>query len=184
MKELINSVEAILFSSSRPMKLSEIRQLLSLQSIDVELADIKESINALEDRFDNTSLCILEVASGYRLQINSKHSDLLFPMWSETNTRTSKALMETLAIIAYKQPVTRGDIEEIRGVSVSSQIIRSLLEKDWIKINGNREVPGRPALYKTTNKFLDDLQLKSINDLPILPESSYDQEEDYQIKIG
>ena len=151
-----NHVEAILFGAARPVKLSEMKSLLSNQGIKVELSEIKEVLNDLELRYQDTSLSILEVASGYRLQIKSEFSELIYPMWSDTQARTSKALMETISIIAYKQPVTRGDIEDIRGVSVSSQIIRTLLDKNWIQAAGYRDVPGRPTLYKTTTNFLDD----------------------------
>ena len=92
-------------------------------------------------------------------------------MWQDNSSKTSKALMETLTIIAYKQPVTRGEIESIRGVSVSTQIIRNLTERNWIKVSGYKDVPGRPALYKTTKEFLDDFQFKSIKDLPEITDS-------------
>ena len=92
-------------------------------------------------------------------------------MWQDNSSKTSKALMETLTIIAYKQPITRGEIESIRGVSVSTQIIRNLTERNWIKVSGYKDVPGRPALYKTTKEFLDDFQLKSIEDLPEITDS-------------
>ena len=95
----------------------------------------------------------------------------MYPLWNDNSNRLSKALMETVSIIAYKQPVTRGDIEDVRGVSVSSQMIRSLLDREWIKTAGYRDAPGRPALYETTKIFLNDLNLKTLNDLPPLPES-------------
>ena len=183
-----NHVEAILFGAARPIKLSEMKSLLSNQGIKVELSEIKKVLNDLELRYQDTSLSILEVASGYRLQIKSEFSELIYPMWSDTQARTSKALMETISIIAYKQPVTRGDIENIRGVSVSSQIIRTLLDKNWIQAGGYRDVPGRPTLYKTTANFLDDLQIKSISDLPPLPaieDASIDLvEDDFNLQTG
>ena len=113
----------------------------------------------------------MEVASGYRLQIKNEYSRLLLPMWQDNSSKTSKALMETLTIIAYKQPITRGEIESIRGVSVSTQIIRNLTERKWIKVSGYKDVHGRPALYKTTKGFLDDFQFKSIEDLPEITDS-------------
>ena len=99
-------------------------------------------------------------------------------MWNEKAPRTSKALMETISIIAYKQPVTRGDIEDIRGITVSTRIIRSLLERNWIKVSGYKDVPGRPALYVTTKEFLNDLNLKNISELPELPTLKETEEED------
>ena len=174
---IINSVEALLFGSGRPMRLSEIRNILENSGTKTELSEIKQAINDLEERHANTSLEVQEVASGYRLQIRQEHSSSLSILWNEKSPRMSKALMETISIIAYKQPVTRGDIEDIRGVSVNTRSIRNLLERNWIKISGYKEVPGRPALYVTTKDFLDDLNLRSLNDLPDLPELE-NQEED------
>ena len=174
---IINSVEALLFGSGRPMRLSEIRNILENSGTTAELSEIKQAINDLEERHTNTSLEVQEVASGYRLQIKQEHSSSLSILWNEKSPRMSKALMETISIIAYKQPVTRGDIEDIRGVSVNTRSIRNLLERNWIKISGYKEVPGRPALYITTKDFLDDLNLRSLSDLPDLPELE-NQEED------
>ena len=157
---MINTVEALLFGAGRPLRLSEIRGLLESDGIVAELSDIKKCLNELEDRYDSSSLEVTEVASGYRLQIKQTYSASLTHLWNERTPRISKALMETISIIAYKQPVTRGDIEDIRGVSVSTQSIRSLLERNWI----------RPALYSTTKEFLDDLNLKTLTSLPELPE--------------
>ena len=169
---IINTIEAILLGAGRPVRMSEVRSILASDGLSVELSDIKKSLNALEERYVETSLEIKEVASGYRLQIKDRHSPSLSHLWNDKTPRSSKALMETISIIAYKQPVTRGDIEDIRGVTVSTKIIRSLLERNWIKLSGYREVPGRPALYVTTKDFLDDLNLKSISELPDLPDVS------------
>ena len=179
MKEnIINSVEALLFGSGRPMRLSEIKNILENTGLDVELSDIKRSINELEIRYEKTSLEIKEVASGFRLNINENYSSSLSLLWNEKAPRVSRALMETVSIIAYKQPVTRGDIEDIRGITVSTRIIRSLLEKNWIKVSGYRDVPGRPSLFITTKDFLNDLNLKSISELPELPELEETEEKD------
>ena len=167
---IVNSVEALLFGSGRPVRLSEIRNILKNTGTKAELSEIKQAINDLEERYANTSLEVQEVASGYRLQIKKEHSSSLSILWNEKSPRMSKALMETISIIAYKQPVTRGDIEDIRGVSVNTRSIRNLLERNWIKISGYKEVPGRPALYVTTKDFLDDLNLRSLADLPDLPQ--------------
>ena len=179
----INSVEAILFGSGRPMRLSELKNILENSGLVIELSDIKRSINELEERYQDTSLEITEVASGFRLQIKDDHSPSLNLLWNEKTPRISKALMETISIIAYKQPVTRGDIEDIRGVSVSTRSIRSLLERNWIRVSGTRDVPGRPALYSTTKDFLDDLNLKSISDLPELPEITDDSKDDFLSQV-
>jgi len=171
LENLTNIVESILFGAGRPMRLSEIRSLLGTQNIDAELPKIKKTINALEERYLSSALEIKEVASGFRLQIKNEYGDYLYPLWNDNSNRLSKALMETVSIIAYKQPVTRGDIEDVRGVSVSSQMIRSLLDREWIKTAGYRDAPGRPALYETTKIFLNDLNFLTLNDLPPLPES-------------
>ena len=168
--EVVNTIEALLFGAGRPLRLSEIRSLLDNSGISEDLASIKKSINLIEERYQNTSLEIKEVSSGYRLQIKESYSPCLSSLWNENAPRISKALMETISIIAYKQPVTRGDIEDIRGVHVSTSSIRSLLEREWIKVSGFRDVPGRPALYVTTKQFLDDFNMKSISSLPELPE--------------
>ena len=168
--EVVNTIEALLFGAGRPLRFSEIRSLLDNSGISEDLASIKKSINLIEERYQNTSLEIKEVSSGYRLQIKESYSPCLSSLWNEKAPRISKALMETISIIAYKQPVTRGDIEDIRGVHVSTSSIRSLLEREWIKVSGFRDVPGRPALYVTTKQFLDDFNMKNISSLPELPE--------------
>ena len=181
---LINSIEALLYGAGRPITLSEIRNILGNTSDgDIELSDIKKALNFLEQRYIDTSIEIREVASGYRLQIKQDHSTSLANLWNDKSPRISKALMETISIIAFKQPVTRGDIEDIRGVSVSTRSIRSLLERNWIKVSGFRDIPGRPALYVTTKEFLDDLNLKDISDLPELPEITDISEDDLLSKV-
>ena len=182
-KSLTNSIEALLFGAGRPITLSEIRNILSNNGNIVELSDIKKSLNMLEERYTDTSIEVQEVASGYRLNIKQEHSSSLGNIWNDKSPRISKALMETISIIAYKQPVTRGDIEDIRGVSVSTRSIRSLLERNWIKVSGARDVPGRPALYSTTKDFLDDLNLKSVSDLPELPDIIDNSEDDFLSKV-
>ena len=182
-KSLINSIEALLFGAGRPLRLSEIRNILNNDGGTIELSDIKKSLNMLEERYINTSIEIQEVASGYRLNIKQEHSSSLGNIWNDKTPRISKALMETISIIAFKQPVTRGDIEDIRGVSVSTRSIRSLLERNWIRVSGTRDVPGRPALYSTTKDFLDDLNLKSISDLPELPEITDDSKDDFLSQV-
>ncbi len=177
--EILNSVEALLFGSGRPMRLSEIKNTLENTGLVTELSEIKQAINNLEERYLNTSLEVQEVASGFRLQIKQKHSPSLSILWNEKSPRVSKALMETISIIAYKQPVTRGDIEDIRGITVSTRIIRSLLERNWVKVSGHKDVPGRPALYVTTKDFLNDLNLKNISDLPELPEREEVEEKNF-----
>ena len=143
-------------------------------------APIPTIITAYKDR----SFEIVQVASGYRIQVRSGFDEWLRKLDKQTTSKYSRAFLETLVIIAYKQPVTRGDIEDIRGVTVSTQIIRSLLDREWIKLAGYRDVPGRPALYETTKNFLNDLNLKSINDLPPLPEALPAKEVLDQLEAG
>ena len=178
-KNLSNIIESILFGAGRPMRLSEMKTLLGSQNMDVDLPSIRIALSLLEERFVETSIEIKEVASGFRMQIKEEYGDYLYPLWNDSSSRLSKALMETVSIVAYKQPVTRGDIEDIRGVSVSTQSVRSLLERNWIKVTGFKDAPGRPALYSTTKEFLDDLNLKNISSLPKLPE--IDEDSDTQV---
>ena len=153
------------------MRLSEMKTLLGSQNMDVDLPSIRIALTLLEERFVETSIEIKEVASGFRMQIKEEYGDYLYPLWNDSSSRLSKALMETVSIVAYKQPVTRGDIEDIRGVSVSTNTIRSLLERNWIKVSGFKDAPGKPALYATTKEFLDDLNIKNLSSLPDLPDS-------------
>ena len=167
-KNIENFIESLLFASGRPLRLSEIRSILENEGIRVDLAEIKVGLNNLEERYAESSLELSEVASGFRLQIKKDFTHLLSSLWTE-KSRLSKPLMETISIIAYKQPVTRGEIEEIRGVQVSTNIVRNLLERDWVKISGYKETPGRPALLVTTKTFLNDLSMKRISHTQTLP---------------
>ena len=165
-ENLPNFVESILFGAGRPMRLSEIKSLLGSQNMEVDLPSIKVALNSLEDRYAESSIEIKEVASGFRMQIKESYGDCLYPLWNDTTNRLSKALMETVSIIAYKQPVTRGDIEDIRGIAVNTNIIRTLLELEWIKIVGHKDSPGKPELFGTTPKFLDYFNKNKLSDLP------------------
>ena len=168
--KIVNTVEALLFGAGRPLRLSEIKSLLEIDLGQLELSSIKIALNSLEERYEKSSIELNEVASGYRLQVKQEFSPCLSSLWNDKSQKISKSLMETISIIAYKQPVTRGDIEDIRGVNVSTQTVRTLLERDWIKVSGYRDVPGRPALYATTPNFLNDFNLKKVTELPSLPE--------------
>ena len=120
--------------------------------------------------YNDRSFELVKVANGFRLKIRQNYSPWISKLWESKPQKYSRAMMETLALIAYKQPLTRGEIEEVRGVSVSSQIIRTLLDRNWIKVVGHRDVPGRPALLATTKDFLDDLDISKLSDLPDLPD--------------
>jgi len=162
-------IEALLFSSSRPLSEKEILSAFDLRSPPTS-NEIKEALKSIEEKYSENSIELVKVASGYRLRIKQEYSSWVAKLWEAKPQKYSRALLETLALIAYKQPITRGEIEEVRGVSVSSQIIRTLLDRSWIKVVGHRDVPGRPALFSTTKDFLDDLNLSKLSDLPELPE--------------
>ena len=162
-------IEALLFSSSRPLSEKEILSAFDLRSPPTS-SEIREALKSIEQKYSENSIELVKVASGYRLRIRQEYSSWVAKLWEAKPQKYSRALLETLALIAYKQPITRGEIEEVRGVSVSSQIIRTLLDRSWIKVVGHRDVPGRPALFSTTKDFLDDLNLSKLSDLPELPE--------------
>ena len=162
-------VEALLLSSSRP--LSEVEILKAFEDdrqIDIE--DIKAALESLKQFYSDRSIELVKVANGFRLKARQEYSSWIAKLWETKPQKYSRAMMETLALIAYKQPITRGEIEEVRGVSVSSQIIRNLMDRGWIKVVGHRDVPGRPSLLSTTKDFLDDLNLRKLSDLPNLPD--------------
>ena len=162
-------IEALLFSSSRPLSEKEILSAFDLRSPPTS-SEIKDALKSIEEKYSENSIELVKVASGYRLRIRQEYSSWVAKLWEAKPQKYSRALLETLALIAYKQPITRGEIEEVRGVSVSSQIIRTLLDRSWIKVVGHRDVPGRPALFSTTKDLLDDLNLSKLSDLLELPE--------------
>ena len=131
-------------------------------------ADILQVLTEIAADCEGRGFELKQVASGYRFQVRSDYGQWVSRLWEERPARYTRALLETLALIAYKQPITRGDIEEIRGVTVSTNIMRSLLEREWIRVVGHRDVPGRPAIYATTRTFLDYFDLKTLNELPTL----------------
>ena len=157
-------IEGALMASQDPLTLQEIANLFEEDKPSKN--DIKKVIDDLNINYRNHSFEISLVASGYRLQVKPGYDKWLSKLNKQTSTRYSKAFLETLVIIAYKQPVTRGDIEDIRGVTVNPQIIRNMIEFEWIKVIGHKETPGKPELLATTKKFLDHFNLKSLSDLP------------------
>lgn len=162
-------LEAILSAACTPLKITDIQALFELHEQPSTEA-IKEALTALKYQLEGRGVELVEVASGYRIQVPQQFSPWVSRLFDEKPQRYSRALLETLALIAYRQPISRGDIEEIRGVAVSSNIIKTLLEREWIKVLGQREVPGRPNLYGTTKQFLDDFNLKQLSELPPLIE--------------
>ncbi|GAB6139606.1 SMC-Scp complex subunit ScpB [Methylosoma difficile] len=162
-------VEALLFAAKQPMTAKQVQQAFpELEQPD--LTDIHAAIASICEDYRQRPIELKLVASGYRFQVRQELSQWVMRLFEEKPPRYSRALLETLAIIAYRQPVTRGDIEDIRGVSVSSSIIQTLLEREWVKIIAHKEVPGRPALYGTTKQFLDYFNLSALNELPTLQE--------------
>ena len=169
MNQIKNIVEALLLSSGEPLSADRIHKIINSKESCTK-ADILEAIDSLNIDYENKEIEISRVASGFRIQAKSSINDFLNIIYAEKTPRYSRALMETLSIIAYKQPVTRGDIESIRGVSVSSSIMRTLTDRNWIKIVGYRDVPGKPAMFSTTNEFLDYFGLEKLSELPDLPD--------------
>ena len=171
-EKVVAIVEAALFAADRPMQVKELAGLFNSEEIDESDSPrvVKECLVEIQRRCEARSIELKRVASGYRFQVNQEYGEWIGRMMKERPPRYTKALLETLAIIVYKQPVTRGDIEELRGVSVSQNIMRTLLERGWVKTIGQKEVPGRPSLYATTKGFLDYFDLKTLNELPEISE--------------
>jgi segregation and condensation protein B len=162
-------VEAILFAAKHPMTAKQVQQVFP-ELEQPELHEIQTAIEAIIEDYKFRPIELKQVASGYRFQVKQDLSRWVSRLFEEKPPKYSRALLETLAIIAYRQPVTRGDIEDIRGVSVSSSIIQTLLEREWVRVVGHKEVPGRPGLYGTTKQFLDYFNISSLNELPALQE--------------
>jgi len=162
-------VEAILFAADKPMTVKQIQQVFpELEQPDT--LQIQEAIESITQDYITRPIVLKKLASGYRFQVREGMAYWVSRLFEEKPPRYSRALLETIAIIAYRQPVTRGEIEDIRGVAVSSSIIHSLLEREWIHVVAHKEVPGRPALYGTTKQFLDYFNLTTLQELPTLQE--------------
>ena len=166
---LKHTIEALLLSSDEPLSTEKLFKIISNKH-QITKADVLDSINSLENDYLEKEIEVSRVASGYRIQAKKTINDYLNIIFAERTPKYSRALMETLSIIAYKQPVTRGDIEAIRGVSVSSSIMRTLTDRNWIKIIGYRDVPGKPAMFSTTADFLNYFGLEKLEELPDLPD--------------
>jgi segregation and condensation protein B len=165
--QLKGIVEAALLAYGQPLTVEQLREIFD----EFERPDavaVRKALAALADDCEGRPMELVEVASGWRLQVRSQFSSRLSKLWQERPTRYSRALLETLALIAYRQPITRGEIENVRGVTVNPNIIRTLTERGWIHVVGHREVPGHPELLGTTREFLDYFSLKSLDELPSL----------------
>ena len=168
MKNKLNEIlEALLLSASRPINIDEMVKVFDDPKPSKD--DIRSALNQLDEDCIERGIELKQVASGYRLQVKQNLSAYVAKLWEERPQKFSKATLETLSLIAYKQPITRGEIEEIRGVTVGTQLMRGLMERGWVKIIGQRDVPGRPSLYATTKEFLDYFGLQHLRELPELP---------------
>jgi segregation and condensation protein B len=162
-------LEALLLAAGEPLSLAQMASVYDEEERPAP-SEVAAALEALKDDYAGRGVELKQVASGYRLQIRQEVNDRVSRLWEDKPQRYSRALLETMALIAYRQPITRGDIEEVRGVSVRSSIIRTLQEREWIRVVGHRDVPGKPALFGTTRAFLDYFNLTSLDDLPSLAE--------------
>ena len=166
-EQLINIIEALLFSADKPLSVIQLMDYFEVGD-EVNRSDIKTALDGLQSNYQHRGIELKEVDRGYRFQTCNKYKDWIAKHWAERTPKYSRALLETLAIIAYRQPTTRAEIEDIRGVSVSSNIIKTLEERNWVRVVGHKEVPGRPSMLGTTREFLDYFNLKSLDQLPAL----------------
>jgi segregation and condensation protein B len=169
LNQVVLIVEGGLMAAGRPLTIAHIAELFD-EFDRPETKQIREALAEIEKRCDERGFELKEVSSGFRFQVRQELSPWIVRLWEERPQKYSRALLETLSLIAYRQPITRGDIEDIRGVSVSSSIIKTLLDREWVKVVGHRDVPGRPAMYATTRKLLDYFNLKNLDELPALAE--------------
>jgi len=164
---LKNVVEAALLAAGRPLNVEQFAELFDERERP-SAEEVRSALQALSGDYAERGIELREVASGFRVQVRRAMTDPVSRLWQERPTRYSRALLETLALIAYRQPITRGEIEEIRGVAVNPNILRTLIERSWVRVVGHREVPGRPELLGTTREFLDYFNLQSLDELPTL----------------
>jgi len=168
--KLKNILEAVLLAAERSLTVVQLEALFEVDEERPTRDEIRKALHEMADEYASRGYELKQVASGFRLQVKQEYATWVGRLWEERPARYTRALLETMALIAYRQPVTRGEIEEVRGVSVSSNIIKTLLERDWIKVLGHKDVPGKPTLYGTTKEFLDYFNLKSLDQLPTLAE--------------
>jgi len=168
-ERLAQILEALLLAADQPLSVDALFRLFQAEG-GITKKDVKAALDLLGEQLKGRAVELREVAGGFRLQVQPEYAEWVGKLWQERPPRFSRALLETLALVCYRQPITRGEIEEIRGVSLSPNIIKTLLERGWVREVGVKEVPGRPALLGTTPQFLDDFNLKSLDELPSLPE--------------
>ncbi len=167
-EQLVEIIEAVIFVADKPVSKRHLKDTV-LIDLAISMARINDAIDTIQEHFQTRGIRLVEVGSGYRFQACSSLSPWLNNLWQERAPKYSRALLETLSLIAYRQPITRGEIEQVRGVTTGSNIIKTLLEREWVKVVGHKEVPGKPALYATTKQFLDYFSLTGLENLPALP---------------
>ncbi len=167
-EQLVEIIEAAIFVFDMPVSKRHLKDIV-LIDLAISMARINDAIDTIQEHFQTRGIRLVEVGSGYRFQACSSLSPWLNNLWQERAPKYSRALLETLSLIAYRQPITRGEIEQVRGVTTGSNIIKTLLEREWVKVVGHKEVPGKPALYATTKQFLDYFSLTGLENLPALP---------------
>ncbi|HDY91826.1 SMC-Scp complex subunit ScpB [Pseudoalteromonas sp. NZS127_1] len=167
-EQLVEIIEAAIFVADKPVSKRHLKDIV-LIDLAISMARINDAIDTIQEHFQTRGIRLVEVGSGYRFQACSSLSPWLNNLWQERAPKYSRALLETLSLIAYRQPITRGEIEQVRGVTTGSNIIKTLLEREWVKVVGHKEVPGKPALYATTKQFLDYFSLTGLENLPALP---------------
>ena len=164
-----NIVEGALLAAGKPLSVAQLEEIFNIDDAKKPSRDqIRHALKTLSQEYEQRAIELKHVGSGYRMQVRQEYSRWISRLSQEKAPRYSRALLETLAIIVYRQPITRGDIEDIRGVAVSSNIIKTLLEREWIRVVGHRDVPGKPAMFGTTKAFLDYFNLRSLDQLPTL----------------
>jgi len=168
--EIKHVIEAALLAAGRPLSLERLTALFTSKGGAPDRPTLKRALDALASDYSGRGIELKEIASGYRVQVKRNMGEWLQPLWEERAPRYTRALLETLALVAYRQPITRAEIEEVRGVVVSTNIVRTLLERNWIRVVGHRDVPGKPAMFGTTKEFLDYFGLKKLEELPTLAE--------------
>ncbi|MBB1339502.1 SMC-Scp complex subunit ScpB [Pseudoalteromonas sp. SR44-2] len=167
-EQLVEIIEAAIFVADKPVSKRHLKDTV-LIDLAISMARINDAIDTIQEHFQTRGIRLVEVGSGYRFQACSSLNPWLNNLWQERAPKYSRALLETLSLIAYRQPITRGEIEQVRGVTTGSNIIKTLLEREWVKVVGHKEVPGKPALYATTKQFLDYFSLTGLENLPALP---------------
>ena len=177
-----DTVQAALMAADDPLSVDALLKLFGARDCPSR-KEVSEILAGLAEECEGRSFSLVRVASGWRYQINQDYAAVIGRLWEQRPPRYSQALLETLALIVYRQPITRGEIEQVRGVAPSTSIMQTLTERNWVRVLGYKQVPGRPALYGTTKEFLDYFGLKDLKELPPLPEPRAQEEVDPQLKI-